>query len=234
VIAAPPVAAAALSVEALTITREGLDLIHDVKLHVAAGETLAVAGPNGGGKTTLLLAAAGFLKASRGRIEVAGVTPTAAASRGMLGFVPQHDRPAGPLPVTPRQVLDLAGTGPRAWLDELRELALRDVDCDRPIHRLSGGQRQLVRLARAVAHRPRVLLLDEPTLGLSPAAVAGLVRVVKRCGEAFGCATVVATHDHHAAMRLSGRLLYLDRTVRYDGPADAVPADLDRCLCHHE
>ena len=224
----------ALSVERLTVCRGGREVLRDVSLSLTAGQSVAVAGPNGGGKTTLALAILGSLPAS-GTIAVAGLPPAAAVKQQRLGYVPQRGEPPGVLPVTPRRVLSLAARpNDAAWRDELANVALADVDLDRPLRELSGGQHQLVVVARSLAHRPTLVLLDEPTLGLSPAAVERLVQTLALARSRLGTAVLVNTHDHLAAMRLSDRLVYLDRTVRYDGPADGVPPHLDARLCHHE
>jgi ABC-type multidrug transport system ATPase subunit len=222
-----------LVVHGVTLRRDRKTILEDVSFTIGAGQTLALAGPNGGGKTSLLLACAGFHTIDGGEIRIGRLRPRAAVRRGCIGYVPQTPSPPGPLPVTPRQMLEAAGDD-LEWRNRLMGEVLDDVPLDIPASRLSGGQRQLVGLCRSLVHRPKLLLLDEPTLGLSPAGVTKLVNAVRLALETLGVATVVATHDHLAAMRLSDRLLYLDRLVRYDGPADTVPADLDACLCHHE
>ena len=229
-----PLTQIALAVEHLHVRRGGRDVLRDVSLSVEAGETLAVAGPNGGGKTSLALAILGFIPVDEGRVSLGGDDPARAVKAGRLGYVPQRGDPPGALPVTPMQVLHLAARrGDEAWVNELAKVALVDVPIDRPMRELSGGQHQLVVVARSLAHRPSVVLLDEPTLGLAPAAVGRLVDTLAFAREQLGTAFVVNTHDHLAAMRLSNRLLYLDREVRYDGPANEVPPHLDARLCHH-
>ncbi len=212
----------------LCVRRDGRDVLSKVSLSVATGEAVAVAGPNGGGKTTLLLCLAGLLTPDAGTATLAG----------RVGYLPQRTPATGALPVTPAQMLRLAAGAPGqrddAWLDRLIEVVLADVEVDRPVGRMSGGQQQLVAIAKAMAYRPAVLLLDEPTLGLSPDAVTRLVAAVRLARAELDAAVVVATHDHLAAMRLADRLVYLDRSIRYDGPADTVPTHLDAHLCHHE
>ncbi len=224
----------ALRVSDLTVRRGGREVLRGVSLAVEPGGCLAVAGPNGGGKTTLALAVLGSIPIEHGTITVGDSTPDVAVRGQRLGYVPQRAEPPGVLPITGRQMLKLAARpGDDAWRRELIDVALSDVDLDQPLRELSGGQHQLVVVARALAHRPSLVLLDEPTLGLAPAAVDRLVETLTLARSRLGTAFVVNTHDHLAAMRLSDRLLYLDRDVRYDGPADAVPAHLDARLCHH-
>ncbi len=218
----------------VSVKREGRIVLDGVDLELPPGERLAIVGPNGGGKTTLLRAALGWV-ASTGAISLAGLSPTRARRHGgIVGYVPQ--RPAAPagLPMTGRQAVRLAARAADAELaDTLLEKACNGLS-DAPLASLSGGQLQQMFLARALANRPKVLLLDEPTVGLDAAAVDRLVALLDFARDSFGTAVACATHDHLVALRLADTLLYLDKTVRYLGPADQVPHHLDTRLCHHE
>ncbi|MEM1013860.1 MAG: ATP-binding cassette domain-containing protein [Planctomycetota bacterium] len=229
--------ATALSVTKLHARRDGRDVLRDISFVAEAGEAVAIAGPNGGGKTTLLLCLAGLAPFGGGAIDINGESAESAGRLGHVGYLPQRTASTGALPVTPRQAIQLAA-GPRDvdvdWLGKLERVLLGDVEPDRPVASLSGGQQQLVAIAKSLAHRPKLLLLDEPTLGLAPPAVARLVEAVEMAREELSATVVISTHDHLAALRLSNRLVYLDRSIRYDGPANAVPPALDARLCHHE
>jgi ABC-type Mn2+/Zn2+ transport system ATPase subunit len=225
-----------LRVEQLAVARDQRCVVSEATLSLAAGESAALIGPNGGGKTTLLLAILGWIE-STGDIRVCGEAPDVARRRAMVGYVPQRPE-ASSLPVTPRQAVRLcAGTTrlDRVRADEILERCLGpdSAAAGLPMSRLSGGQLQQVFLARALATRPQLLLLDEPTVGLDTTAVARLVDVLAEAARA-GVGVLVATHDHLVAMRLTNRVAYLDRTIRYDGPVDTIPHHLDARLCHHE
>ncbi len=223
-------------------------MLEDVSLELVSGRTLAIVGPNGGGKSSLLRAILGLLPA-RGEIRICGLAPSAALKRGdCVGYVPQNPHAPAGLPLTARQAVRLAVSGragflrrPAAtdldWADQmLARVAGPEADAlaATPVTRLSGGQLQQVFIARALANRPRLLLLDEPTVGLDRPAVARLTRLLGELKAELGLATLIATHDHLTAMAVADEMIYLDRTIRYRGPADALPAHLDARLCHHD
>ena len=241
-------AAPVLAVQGLSLSRDTRPVLSRIDLSLSGARTVAIVGPNGGGKTSLLRAILGLLPA-RGDIAIAGLSPREATRRGdLVGYVPQ--RPQGPavIPITGRQAVRLAVSGRSgllrrpdpaaiAWADgildrvagaEARALA------DMPITAMSGGQMQKIFLARALANRPRLLVLDEPTVGLDRPSVARLVELLKSLKQEIGLATLLATHDHLTAMATADEMIYLDGTIRYRGPADTLPPDLDARLCHHD
>ncbi|NAS62226.1 histidinol phosphatase, partial [Pseudomonas syringae pv. actinidiae] len=152
----------------------GAMLLSDVELSIAAGETLAVVGPNGSGKSTLLKLLAGIQKPGSGAVRL-GEQPLAAMSRRdvarLLAVVEQQAETSDAV-----TVLDAVELGRTPWLSALQpwsanddaivRQALQDVDMlhlqKRAWHTLSGGERQRVHIARALAQRPQILLLDEP------------------------------------------------------------------------
>ncbi|MDA0564281.1 energy-coupling factor ABC transporter ATP-binding protein [Streptomonospora sp. S1-112] len=204
-------------------------------LEVPAGRTLAVLGPNGGGKTTLLRLLAGSLAPAAGEVRVDGA-PVGRGRRALAGLRRRvqlvfqdpddqlfsadvrQDVSFGPLNLG----LDPAAAAERvAWaLDALGITAL----ADRPTHLLSYGQRKRVVLAGALAMRPDVLLLDEPTAGLDPEGVESLLATLEGL-RGHGTTLVMATHDVDLAYRWADRVLLVDRAVLAEGPAREVLAD---------
>jgi ABC-2 type transport system ATP-binding protein len=200
-----------------------------VTLQIAWGEMLGLLGPNGAGKTTLVRILATLLRPDAGRVLVAGtdVDSDPAAVRRLVGYAPQE---AG-LDVysTGRQNLELLG-----HLHHLprREVALRAAEllerfslgeaAARPLTTFSGGMRKRLELASALIHRPRVLLLDEPTLGLDPEGRAELWRLIGEVrGE--GVAILLTTHYLEEADRLADRVAILHRGAL---AAEGTPAAL--------
>nr|WP_218903229.1 ABC transporter ATP-binding protein [Streptomonospora nanhaiensis] len=204
---------------------------------VPARSTVAVLGPNGGGKTTLLRLLAGSLSPDAGEVRVDG-EPVGRGRRALAGLrrrvqlvfqdpddqlfsaSVRQDVSFGPLNLG----LDAAAAGERVdWaLEALGITAL----AERPTHLLSYGQRKRVVLAGALAMRPSVLLLDEPTAGLDPQGVESLLATLEGL-RAHGTTLVMATHDVDLAYRWAERVLLLDRAVLAEGPAREVLADPD-------
>lgn len=211
----------------VTVPRRAYDL--SVALRCAPGEVVALAGPSGAGKTTVLRAVAGLERPARGRIALGGRTwfgdgVDLPPERRSVGLVPQDHA------LFPH--LDVRGNvafGGRARVDELLErFGLAALAGARP-HAISGGERQRVALARALARDPGVLLLDEPLSSLDVHTrervrdeLAALLRDV-------GLPTLLVTHDPRDAAALAGRVVVLvDGEVRQTGtPAEllAAPAD---------
>jgi branched-chain amino acid transport system ATP-binding protein len=181
-----------LRVESLSVAYGGLTALRDVELHVAQGEFVAVVGPNGAGKTTLFKAISGTVPARAGRVLFEGQDLLAlpAARRAHLGIahVPEGRRVfAG---MTVQENLEMGAwpeAGRRAFAQTLDRIhALFPILAERRAQyagTLSGGQQQMLAIGRALASRPRLLMLDEPSMGLSPVmadAIFDAVRALHR------------------------------------------------------
>jgi len=210
---------------------DGTAALSGVSLRVAAGERVAVLGPNGAGKTTLALGVCGALEDLTGRVSVAGVElsrATRSEIRRRAGIVFQDADDQLFMPTVEEDVAfgpanqGLAGEALRARVDEaldavrVRELAAR------PPHALSAGERRRAAIAGVLACRPDVLVLDEPTATLDPAARRELLDVLR----SLELALLVVTHDLPYALELCPRTVVLDRgQVVADGPTRDVLAD---------
>src|SRR6266404_8831273 len=209
--------------------------VNDVSLGVAEGEFLAIVGGSGSGKTTLLRLANRLIDADAGTITIEGEDVRAADPvrlRRRIGYVFQsgalfpHLTVAGNIGITPK----LLGTPPKeisARVDELLEL----VRLDRAQHRdrlpqeLSGGQRQRVGVARALAARPRIVLMDEPFGALDPLTRDALGDDYRALHNKLGLTTVMITHD------MTEAILLADRVVVMRGGrllAEGTPSDLSK------
>jgi branched-chain amino acid transport system ATP-binding protein len=207
---------AALRIEQLEAGYEpGLPIVRGASLEVAEGEIVAILGPNGAGKSTLVKAVAGLVPVSAGRVRLGEVDITQLPAHRLihqgLAFVPQTENVFAGLTVA--ENLELAAALMKAHRDErVAPIYAMFPDLERqrrlPAGRLSGGQRQMLAVARALIARPRVLMLDEPSAGLSPKLVA---QVFAKLAEvrAGGVTLVLVEQNVKAALALADRAAVL-------------------------
>jgi branched-chain amino acid transport system ATP-binding protein len=191
-----------------------LPVLHDIDLHVAPGEIVSVVVANGAGKTTLLLTISGHLAAKSGTVTLAGVDITnqpahTAAARGLV-MVPEGGR-LFPF-MTVLENLELGAYHPQARLrmkDNLEEvMGLFPILADRQQQlagRLSGGERQMCAVARAMMGMPRLLMLDEPSLGLAPIMVDKVFELVKTLVATKGLSVLLVEQNVRNALQLCQR-----------------------------
>ena len=217
--------------------REQLVLKH-VDFAVERGSTLGLIGPNGGGKTTLIKLLLGLLAPTRGRIAIDGLEPKQAVRRGdVVGYLPQNPSVPENFPITVRQLarLGLAGKtgllratprGDLAFVDGLLErVGVRDA-ADAPVGTLSGGQLQRALLARALAPRPRLLLLDEPTTGIDRGGQQRFIEFLADLKQDLGLTVVFVSHDLRAVTAIADRIACLNLTLHYHDVPERMPAEL--------
>ncbi len=200
--------------------------LNSVSIEMQAGEVTALLGPNGAGKSTLIHLLLGLLPVQSGRIEVMGQSPSAAAKSGRWGTMLQSSGVQDTLTVI--ELLNLfASLYPNpASIDALIEEAqLEGLERTR-FERLSGGQKQRVMFALALVGQPRLLILDEPTTGLDPAARRGLWDVIAQ-RRARGVSVLLCTHYLDEAERLADQIIVLNRgRVLAEGSPDAIKSRL--------
>ncbi len=227
-----------LVVDALTVAYGAVVAVRDVSLDVAPGEIVAALGPNGAGKTTLLRALAGALKPQHGSVVLdgevlTGLVPEAVLRRG-VALVPEgrHVFPA----LTVEENLTVGGIA-RTDRDELR------ADTERWLGRfpilgeranqlagtLSGGEQQQLAIARALMSRPRMLLLDEPSLGLAPIFVDRIFELIQEL-RAEGVTVLLVEQNVHRALEIADRAYVLSvGSVVASGSTDQlVEGELER------
>ena len=194
-----------------------VDILNGVDLLVREGEMVTVVGPNGAGKSTLLKAMVGLVKLKGGRItlkgaSIAGLAASAIARHG-LGYVPQRENVFETLSVrenleiglTPRKDLTL-GQRLAIMVDLFPRLAER---LGQPAGNLSGGERQMLAMARALMPDPKIMLLDEPTAGLAPRFVQAMFEQVAAINRA-GVSILMVEQNARPALSLSHRGYVLD------------------------
>ena len=186
-------------------------LLDRVNLTITPGEPTLVVGPNGAGKTTLLRLCMGLTAPTRGRVSWGGRTDTTLARRAIL-----FQRPVMLRRTTAANVAyALARAGaPRSHRAErvaalLDRVGLADL-AQRPARRLSGGEQQRLALARALARDPELLLLDEPTANLDPAATRSVEEIILMAAQS-GIKIVMASHDLGQVRRLAGEVIFMVR-----------------------
>ncbi len=191
-------------------------VIRDVSLRIGKGEAVAVMGRNGMGKTTLLKSLIGLLPARSGSIRLGGVEVTALPSYKRvehgLAFVPQG-RLVFPLLTVEQNILSgAAKSGHRAVPDYLYQFfpVLKDMKL-RKAGNLSGGQQQMLAIARALISEPRVLILDEPTEGIQPSIIKEIAQTLNVLRAERGFAIVVSEQVLSFALDLADRFLVIDR-----------------------
>jgi zinc transport system ATP-binding protein len=221
-------------------------VLSDVTLHIETGCNLGIVGPNGGGKTTLLKVILGLLEGYSGSVRVMGLSPREVCRRGdLVGYVPQRHDFESRFPVNVRQVVRMGLVG-KAGL--LRRYAAEDIErvealmahvgvadlARRPIGDLSGGQQQRVFIARALAAGPKLLLMDEPTVGVDVAGQRQFAELIHSLHEKLGLTVVIVSHDLRAVAAGCGKVAVLNRTVHYHDSTEGLTTDLLQEVFRHD
>ncbi len=209
-----------LCVENLTVQLGDRIVLESVSLDVRPGDFIAIIGPNGGGKTTLLRAILGLVPRSSGSITLFGGSPEEMRSR--VGYLPQRTNFDADFPLTGREVVAsgrLVGWFGRRRTMRAVEEALEQVGmvehADRPIGAYSGGQLQRILLARALVGRPELLLLDEPTAHVDPQFHGSFYDLLERLCE--NTPILLTTHDIGAVSTYVKSVGCLSRRLHYHG-----------------
>lgn len=219
--------------EKVTVDYGPYRALNDVNLTVHENDRLAVIGPNGGGKTTLLKVILGLIRPSSGKVTVFGQKPGRAAS--LVGYVPQARRFEMDFPIS---VLDVTLMGRVGRSSAIGRYSKEDIVCAERaldnvgilqkkrarIGELSGGQQQRVFIARALASGPRLLLLDEPTASVDPSMQKGFYELLDRLGD--GMAVVLVSHDVGVVSTRLNKIACVNRSVLYHGAKDVTTEDL--------
>jgi zinc transport system ATP-binding protein len=203
----------------------GRPVLRDASLAVSAGEFVAIAGPNGGGKTTLLRLVLGLERPSRGSVRV--------ADRRRIAYLAQRAEVGVHAPVTVRELVE-AGRASLRMVGRLRAEDQEAVDAAiervglsalarRPLTRLSGGQQQRAFIAKALAAQPRLLVLDEPTTGVDVEAQEALGALLNRLHSELGVTILYVSHEFGAVEHFVRRIVLVRERIVFDGSPSELP-----------
>lgn len=233
--------AAAADVPAGVIATQGLvkvygkrEVVHDVSLEVRAGEVVGLLGPNGAGKTTTFYMVVGLVPATRGRVLLDGNDITAfpmwKRARCGLGYLPQDASIFRKLTVWENvmavvETMQMRASERKAYCEaQLNDLGLMRL-AKQPAYTLSGGERRRLEIARALATKPRFMLLDEPFSGVDPISVADVQKIVIALKHK-GIGVLITDHNVRETLSIVDRAYLIHQgTVLVEGPADVILND---------
>jgi zinc transport system ATP-binding protein len=212
----------------------GGEVLRDVDLRVAPGEFVAIAGPNGGGKTTLLRLVLGLVSPVSGSVSLFGERAETFSRRRLLGYLPQRAQVRLEAPVTVREVVTagrlpstrLLGplrSGDRTKVEEAIERVGLAERADVELRRLSGGQQQRALIAKALAGEPSLLALDEPTTGVDVESQEALGALLAHLNAELGVTILYVSHEFGAVERHVERIVLVRGGVVFDGPPGDLP-----------
>jgi len=200
-------------------------VLRDVDLQVERGEFVAIAGPNGGGKTTLVRLVVGLEQPTSGRVEL---------MVRKVGYLPQRTQAGIDAPVTVRELVTTGRAsrarliGPLSAADRISVQEAIDrvglsPSADRRLTTLSGGQQQRAFIAKALAGEPSLLVLDEPTTGVDAESQESLAALLDRLHSELGVTILYVSHEFGAVERFVQRLVLVRRSIVFDGPPHELP-----------
>jgi zinc transport system ATP-binding protein len=210
-------------------------VLRDVNLEIEQGEFVAIAGPNGGGKTTLLRLALGLERPTAGTVDLYGEPVDEVSRRSHVAYLPQRAQLAIDAPITVREVVAAGRVPRRGVLGRLRaadraaiEQAIARVglaaQAGSVLARLSGGQQQRALIAKALAAEPELLALDEPTAGVDVDAQEALAELLAQLHRDLAVTILFVSHEFGAVERFVERLVLVRGEIVFDGDPAGLPA----------
>lgn len=218
-----------IQLEGISAGYEGDTVLENVNLQVDAQDYIALIGPNGGGKTTIIRVILGLLKPFSGLVNVMGLPPK--EGRAFIGYVPQSQLNDQAFPINVWDVVGMgrlksgwwnqsySGEDKQAIAESLRKTGVYELR-NKGIAELSGGQSQRVYISRALATDPKILLLDEPTANIDAEASKQLYELLDAL-NAEGVTILMVSHDLHTLERHAKSIGFVDRGLVYEGSRGA-------------
>ncbi|MBI19060.1 MAG: hypothetical protein CMB73_00605 [Euryarchaeota archaeon] len=219
----------------LTVSRGGAIVVEDINMQVRYGEFIGIVGPNGGGKTTLMLAILGVLKSYKGSVKLYGLQNTKIGFKSRIAWVSQN---AANIPesskITVRELISLGTVTFRNMifpLDKERKESVQKIiemvglskEADKQISKLSGGQKQRAVIGKALVSKADLLLLDEPLVGVDRKSRNSLLKLLDDLCHDQNKTIVMISHDLAAIKQTTHRIIYIDQSVQYDGKPEDLP-----------
>ncbi|KPP97459.1 zinc ABC transporter ATP-binding protein ZnuC [Marinobacter sp. HL-58] len=203
---------ALVELKQLSVRFDDRPVVDHVDLRVQRGDIITIIGPNGAGKTTLIKAVLGIQPISDGSLAMApGLT---------IGYVPQHLTLETTLPINVKRFMLLSGRPLQACVDALTKTGVEHL-LNASVHHLSGGEKQRLLLARALARRPDLLVLDEPAQGVDINGQAALYDLIRSLRDELDCGVIMISHDLHLVMAATDKVICLNQHICCSGyPAD--------------
>jgi zinc transport system ATP-binding protein len=214
--------------------RPGQRVLEDVDLELGEGEFVALAGPNGGGKTTLVRILLGLERPTSGTALLFGEPAHRYSGRRALGYLAQRSTVGGDAPTTVREVVAAGRVNRRrvvgrpsredaALVAEAIERVGLDAVSDAPLRTLSGGMQQRAFIAKALAAGPALLVLDEPTTGVDAESQESLAELLADLHGELGATIVYVSHEFGAVEEHVERIVLVRRTIVFDGSPHDLP-----------
>jgi zinc transport system ATP-binding protein len=223
----------------------GHPVIDRISLAIPIGARVGVLGPNGGGKSTMLKLILGLLKPDQGEVLVLGKSPRQARQQRLVGYLPQRLDAQWHAPLTVKQVVGMtASLSLKPWQRMPRDMAeriehmielvgMKDL-AQRPIGELSGGQQQRTFIAQALAARPQLLLLDEPTVGIDQAGQEQFAKLLESIHRELSITILIVSHDLRAIAAGCDHIAVLSRTLHYHAAPEGLTPEVLAEVFHHD
>ena len=203
-----------ISADNLSIIRKGKRILRDISLSVSAGEFITIIGPNGAGKTVLLHTLMGLMKPDKGSVT--------RKPDLKIGYMPQRFIPETTMPITVARFLSLVKGVDKKAIDKALELVQAAEVAQRPLSVLSGGELQRVMLARALLHKPDILILDEPAQGLDVGGQLSFHKLLENIYQTRGCAVLMVSHDLHMVLASTAKVICMFHHICCSGKPSVV------------
>src|SRR5690554_1587830 len=200
------------NLEGVTVQFDDRLVVNRVSLTVHRDDIITIIGPNGAGKTTLIKTVLGLQRATSGKVSRAPGLVT--------GYVPQHLTLEATLPLSVRRFMLLSGKPLAECEAALQRTGVAHL-LDDSVHHLSGGEKQRLLLARALARQPDLLVLDEPAQGVDINGQAALYELIRHLRDELNCGVIMISHDLHLVMAATDKVICLNQHICCSGhPAD--------------